>query len=134
MRTLAAVMLAHIGFFAPATAKAAELDLKAVAPGEVKKVEDFLRNFAQGNEGSAAVTKAVINTDNGEVTVEAQIRSRHVIGREPFTNKPIVVIDWTVSGTISCNPRAGRVQGEVDFGRGIKVPVGSVASNLPSAK
>lgn len=130
--TRAAFMVAFLFLLFGSTRVAAEeIDLKAKFPKEAEKLEEKLRDLAQGNDRSASVDKATIDSNSGEVTVELSIRSRHAW--KAF-GKKVVAYDWTVSGKASFNPRTGNIKGEVDFGRGIKMSVSEISKALSSAK
>ncbi len=124
-----AVLAAAVLLAGGAAAHAQAIDLRG-NPG-AQKLREVLRALAQGNERDAGFEELSLNVGNGEVKMRAWIRSRHVAGR--FLGNDLVVYDWTVRGEAAFNPRTGNVNGQIDFGRGIRISINDVARLLGAA-
>lgn len=83
-----------------------------------KKVLRFLKNLAQGNEGSAKIVSLSINKKTAEIKGKASVRHRHVW---PNSIKDVVAYDWTWSADFKFNPATQNGHAIFDLGRGVKL-------------
>jgi hypothetical protein len=90
-----------------------------------QKLEEKLRNVAQGNERSAKVEKISVDRASGEVRGGFKVRHRQVSGKvfnlASGKHVPVVTYDLTQSGEFTFNIFTKELRGHLDLGRGVKV-------------
>ncbi len=106
-------------------AQAHEIDFKDSAPA--RRAAEVLRDLGSGNARSAGWEYLTLDLKDGTMRGKAWIRNRHVTIRKPIK---IVAYNWKVSVSFQINPRDGNMDGEIDFGRGIRIRKSAVASVL----
>jgi len=106
------------------------IDLKPTPVGA--QLLEYLKRFAQGNEGDAGIDTLSLDLGTGEARGQVWVRSRQHSGNVPITGTPIILYDWTVSGTVCVNVRC-QVSGSLDLGNGVVLDLATIANILAAA-
>jgi len=92
-----------------------------------QQLVQYLKGFAQGNEGDAGIDYLTLDPTTGEAKGSVWIRSHQVAGS--VFGHPITVYDWTVRGVLDLNIRSG-ASGYIDLGHGIRLDLATIVSIL----
>jgi hypothetical protein len=124
----AAIVVACLGSpIATTTAEAAPIQLKDRP--ETREFETWAsKNLTAGNEGRVTVDSLTFDPNNGNAALSMTVRHRHVV---KVAGKKLVVFSLTNPVNLNFNVRRG-VAGTVDLGKGIVIPIATIANHLGS--